>query len=389
MTPTDHPAPTLRVAIQQPALPRYRVPFFRELARRPGLDVTVYHADHATGPPSVASDGFKSQLVPDRVLRPFGLIWHAPISALTRPGACDVVVLAANLRYVNLIPALLRCRRRRIPCILWGHGYARRPGRAGWKLRLAVSRLATALVFYNHTTRRRYLDAGFPPDRVFVALNALEQDPIQKARQAWLDRPADLADFRRQHNLDKGPVLLFVSRLYHEKKPELMIQTTRLLVQRHPTLRTIIIGKGDLEPAVRQMVRDMNLEPNVLFAGEIYGEDQLAPYFLSSDLFVYPRRIGLSLLHAMGYGLPIVTSDALDSSNPEVEALRDRDNAWLYPGEDPKDLADAVTHLLADEPLRRRLGESARRTVLEEFNIPRMADGMEQAIRYAYQRCHA
>lgn len=387
MTPIQHPLPSLRVAIQQPALPRYRVPFFREVARRPGIDLTVYHADPVLGPPSVPPDGFAAQLVQEKIL-PGGLIWHPPIATLTRRGACDVVVLAGNIRYLNLVPAMLRCRRQRIPCVLWGHGYSKGERKAMWKARLAVARLATAVVLYNHTTRRRYLEEGFDPQRVFVALNALEQEPIQNARQSWLDRPADLAEFRRRNNLDKGPVLLFVSRLYHEKKPELMVEATRLLVQRHPTLRTIIIGKGDLEPAVRQMVRDMNLEPNVLFAGEIYGEDKLAPYFLSSDLFVYPRRIGLSLLHAMGYGLPIVTSDALDSSNPEVEALRDRDNAWLYPGEDPKDLADAVSHLLADEPLRRRLGENARRTVLDEFNIPRMADGMEQAIRFAHRYYH-
>ena len=39
--------------------------------------------------------------------------------------------------------------------------------------------------------------------------------------------------------------------------------------------------------------------------GSIYDEIELAPWFLTADAFVYPENIGLSILHAFGYGLPV------------------------------------------------------------------------------------
>ena len=38
----------IRVVIQQPALPKYRVPVFRELAKRPDIDLTLYFGEKKT-----------------------------------------------------------------------------------------------------------------------------------------------------------------------------------------------------------------------------------------------------------------------------------------------------------------------------------------------------
>ena len=60
-------------------------------------------------------------------------------------------------------------------------------------------------------------------------------------------------------------------------------------------------------PALQSIAEELDVEQYVRWLGSIYDEAQLAPWFLTADAFVYPGAIGLSVLHAMGYGLPVVT----------------------------------------------------------------------------------
>jgi glycosyltransferase involved in cell wall biosynthesis len=60
-----------------------------------------------------------------------------------------------------------------------------------------------------------------------------------------------------------------------------------------------------------------------------------------------------------------------------AEAVRDGETGLLVPPEDPAALAGAIRSLLADEQLRRRLGEEGRRLVLDRFTDVHMARGFE------------
>jgi glycosyltransferase involved in cell wall biosynthesis len=90
----------------------------------------------------------------------------------------------------------------------------------------------------------------------------------------------------------------------------------------------------------------------------------------------------LSLLHAFGYGLPVVTSDAVGEQNPEIEALRDGENGLLYADGDVEALRGALGRLLGDAELRRSLSGAALRAVSEAFTVQKMVDGFEAAVRY-------
>ena len=384
--PTDR---LIRLSIVQPSLAKYRVPVFRELAGRPEIDLHVFYADN-TGIPNESPDGFAATLAPMVIRRPGGhpIYWHPAQLARADPAVADVLNLSWDLHYASLIPALLRARRRGVPTVLWGHGYSKRE--RGWRrwLRWRVARLATAVLLYNRATAKRLIDDGLPAERVFVALNTLDQSEIQAARADWLSRPGDLAAFRERHGLVEGRTVLFVSRL-DGNRVDLLIDAAALLAGSMPDLKVILIGKGEERPALERRAADLGLSENVRFLGAVYGEAELAPWFLSADCYCYPVNIGLSLMHAFGYGLPVVTSDRTESQNPEIEAFRDGENGLTYPDGDPappEALAAALGRLLADPALRVRLGAEARRTVLEEFTLLNMVDGFVASARFAVGR---
>lgn len=375
---------SIRFIAEQPSLAKYRLPVFQELARRPGIDFTLLYGE-APGIPNVEPVGFDGQFVPMKHREFAGQIvrWHRAQWQAAGWKNADVLLMSWNARYLSLIPSLLRAWWHGKPVVLWGHGYSKREHGLRKIIRESITRLATALLFYDHRTADRLVASGIPREKVFVAPNAIDQTPIAEARRTWLDDPQGLQHFRSEQGLCDRQVLLYVSRLDPNNRVDLLVEATVKLHERFPRLVTILIGGGDKERTrLQKQVDHLQLTNQVRFLGGIYDERELAPWFLCADAFVYPENIGLSILHAFGYGLPVVTCDAIEKQNPEIVALRHEFNGLLYKEGDVIELVAAITRLLEDRELRGRMSAAAVKTAYEEFNIPRMVDGFVAAVEY-------
>lgn len=369
----------LRVVIQQLALPKYRVATFRELARRPDIDLHVVYGE-MPGLPNVEPDGFRGTMVRQRFIKVGSreAILHSPQIHYASRKRADVLILTWNLHYLTLVPALVRARRSGVGTILWGHGYSVAEAAGRSKLRSSVGKLADALLFYGDRTANAFAESGWARDRLFVARNSLDQESISAAREDWLARPDDLAAFRRERG--EGPTLLFVSRLLPENRVDLLIEAVARLAGKYPTLGVSLIGKGE-QGELKALADRLGVASRIRFLGPIYDERELAPHFLTADAFVYPAKLGLSIMHSFGYGLPLITSADETVQMPEREALREGVNGLTYRDGDSSDLAQAIDELLSDPAKRRSMGEAALETIRSDYSISRMVDGFEAAIR--------
>lgn len=374
----------LRVSIVQPSLARYRVPVYRALAREADLDIQVLYGTDK-GIPNVSAEGFSAQAAPHRHLgvgrlRPF--VWQPAHLAAARREMSDVLLTVWNTRWISLLPALRRARQEGVRVVLWGHGYSK--NEAAWRRRARwrLGEAADAVLFYSQTVADRYRREGFPPEKIFVAPNSLDQTEIQASRQAWLGNPAALTAFRDEHRSPAGATILYVSRLSHANRVDLLIDAIAIIAKTRPDVRLHVVGKG--EPVLEQLkeqVARLGLASHVSFPGAIYGEEKLAPWFLSATVFCYPHNVGLSLHHAMGYGLPVVTCDDGDIQNPEFEALADGVNGRVFRRGDAEDLARTLLNLINSPDETRRMGDRALHTATQDYGIPAMVQGMAAAIR--------
>jgi glycosyltransferase involved in cell wall biosynthesis len=373
----------IRVVIQQPVLPRYRVPLFRELAARPGIDLRVVYAERPELP-NADPDGFRGTFMVDRQLTVLDepLYWSDAQLRYIDPHDVDVLILSWDLHYLSLLPALVHAWATGVPTIVWGHGYSQRETPFSRWLRLKIASYATSVLLYSRMQATTLVAEGWDPQQIHVALNSLDQTPIERAKEAWLANPERLARFRRAEQL-VGPMILFVSRLSDVKRLDLLFRAVARIVPSYPTIQIVVIGDGEDRALCEQAAAAKGLQSHARFLGAIYDEAQLAPWFLSADVFCYPRHLGLSLLHAFGYGLPVVTSDDLSSHGPEVEAIEPEINGLLFADGDEAALAAALERLLRDPALRQRMSEHALRTVRERFSMRLMVDGMVKAIQHA------
>lgn len=104
-----------------------------------------------------------------------------------------------------------------------------------------------------------------------------------------------------------------------------------------------------------------------------------APWYRKMSIFVHsgrPEAFPTTVLEAMASGIPVVAfqwGGLLEMVDHGVTGV-------LVPGGDETALAEAVLSLLADEKLRARMGETARRVVEERFSLQRSSDRIQEII---------
>jgi glycosyltransferase involved in cell wall biosynthesis len=375
--------PAIRVGVVQIIIPHYRVPLFDRIGRTSGIELTVWSDSRPragslqAAPPTTA---FRMEAAPARFVGPF--LWQPGMMEAARSGV-EVLVLPWNARAVHLRRALRCARRAGVRTILWGHGTSKRENTLRRWLRRRLLRDADGVLLYGDHAARRLIQDGWPPEHVFVAHNAIDQQPILQARSSWRQRPAELLEFQRQAGLVDRQVIIFISRLEPENRLHLLLEALVMVRRSCPQAMAVIIGEGPDRAALERLSQSLRLEDALIFTGAVYEEMRIAPWALSARLCAYPVNIGLSLLHAFGYGLPVITSNRLSAQNPEIEALRDGVNGLLYEHGSAADLAARITALLRDEARRSAMSQAALDTVSgpQGYTLERMVEEFVAAIR--------
>jgi glycosyltransferase involved in cell wall biosynthesis len=135
----------------------------------------------------------------------------------------------------------------------------------------------------------------------------------------------------------------------------------------------VLVGEGSERRPLEELARQLGVDERVVWIG---WSDDPRSYLSTCDVFAFPSRFEgfpLAVLEALLARSAVVATDV----GSVTEAVRDGETGLLVPGEDPIALAAAIRGLLADEGLRRRLGERGRELVLERFTADHMARAFE------------
>jgi glycosyltransferase involved in cell wall biosynthesis len=156
-----------------------------------------------------------------------------------------------------------------------------------------------------------------------------------------------------------APDILFAGRLIDDKRVDLLIKAVAGVAEKLPEVRCAILGEGPERAPLETLARDLGLDERVQFLGFV-PESELYGTMKASKVFVLPsirEGFGLSVIEAQAAGaVPIVVRSPY---NAAVALVRDGvDGVICEP--DESSLADAVLHLLTDEPARLVKAEAAR-----------------------------
>ena len=290
----------------------------------------------------------------------------------------DEVVLAGDVVLAPLGLALGRAFGR--PVAVVAHGldvvYAH-PLHAA--LVLPALRRVDRVLAISESTRRLAIERGVAPARC-VAVGAAVEPDATPAREAARTRiEAGLGT-----QIGERPLLLTVGRLVPRKGVAWFVGEVmpRVLADR-PDALYLVVGSGPERQTIESAAAQLPVRGAVRVVAD--ADDRLrSALYGGADLFVMPNRavagdaegFGLVAAEAAHAGLPTVGC-AVDSV---PEAVVDGVTGLLVPPDSPRALADAIITLLANDEVRARLGQSARREAVERFGWSKVGDGYLEAL---------
>ncbi len=232
-------------------------------------------------------------------------------------------------------------------------------------------RTADALIATSAEVRNEALQAGAAPTRVVLVPNAIDLPRPPRADGTADDAPP--AERRTALGLPGGGICLFVGRWVRGKGLD-AIMSAWPAIRAAANATLVIVGDGPLRDTLEEWARSPSVAGSVRLIG---WQSDPSPYYRAADVLLAPsasEAFGNVLAEAMAHGLAAITTPV----GLAAAHVRDGENGVLLHARQPEALAPELAHatlgLLADEPLRRRIGEQARATARFRFGSDAVLD---------------
>lgn len=227
----------------------------------------------------------------------------------------------------------------------------RRAAHAGPAARWLLKR-TDALIAVSAGIAARLRATGAPAAQLTVIPGAVDAERFTPA--------VDGTPVRLELGLGGAPTVGCVARMVPKRGHDVLLRAVARLRERMPELRLVLVGRGEGKPELESLVRQLELEKTVVFAG--YRGPDLPAVLAALDCFVLlgvgSEETCRAVLEAMAVGRPVVAAPV--GAVPEI--VVDGETGWLV-APAPDAVAAGLEAILRDPEHARRLGAAGRRRV--------------------------
>lgn len=127
---------------------------------------------------------------------------------------------------------------------------------------------------------------------------------------------------RKQLDMEDCVIIGNVGRLCFQKKQDFLLDVFAQVHAKRPDSRLLLVGEGEERLVLQQKVKQLGLEPFVLFCGV---SSQVEKLLWAMDVFVFPSRfegLGIAAIEAQAAGLPVLCSDCLPKETHVTKQIK-------------------------------------------------------------------
>ena len=218
-----------------------------------------------------------------------------------------------------------------------------------------VSDRLTHAIVVNCEFLRRHLeqDEGVPSRLIRLCYNGIDLDQF---------RP--LPEPRPERLRDSSVVIGTLCVLRPEKNLPTLLEAFARVRGLRGGMKLAIVGSGSMLQELQALAGRLGIEADCVFEP---ATPHVASWLRAIDVFVLPSRteaFSNSIMEAMACGATVVASNV--GGNPEL--VRDGETGLLFETGDAAGLAAALTRLIEDEELRRRLAGGGQKMIHDGFS---------------------
>lgn len=226
----------------------------------------------------------------------------------------------------------------------WTHGwYGKETMIESW-IKKFYYRLPNGGIFlYGNYARGLMIKEGFDGNKLFTIHNSLDYE-----KQIEVRSKLHKTDIYESHFSVDGYNLVFIGRLTTVKKLDMLLIALRKCLDMGERINCTFVGDGAVMGILRSLTEELKLENNVWFYGPCYNEERIGELVYNADLCVSPGNVGLTAMHSLVYGTPVLTHNKFSLQMPEFEAIVEGKTGSFFEYDNIDSLASSISRWLAD-----------------------------------------
>jgi glycogen(starch) synthase len=227
--------------------------------------------------------------------------------------------------------------------------------------------VADRIVTVSYAMRDELVKNGYPEQKIRVLYNGVDEKKYDATRFS----SQQVEEFREKIGIGSSRMIFFIGRLTWVKGADTLVRAMTHVIKEIPDAKLVIVGVGEMEKMLRQMVHDLHLEENIILHFRMVPEEERLLYYAASDVAVFPSKyepFGIVCSEAMSMGKPVVVG-ARGTSGFREQVIPTGDGICGYHINpyDPLDIATYIVDVLKRPDLAATMGKNGRNRVLEQF----------------------
>lgn len=224
----------------------------------------------------------------------------------------------------------------------WTHGwYGKEKGIIKFLNKIFLKLPTGGNFFYGNYGRLLAIKEGISAVRQFTVHNSLAYEQQLKIR-SQLKRTSVFQDHFNNNNKN----IIFIGRLTKIKRLDLLLEALKACHDRGFDYNLTLIGGGENTDDLLKLSSILEMNNQVWFYGSCYNESLIGELIYNSDLCVSPGNVGLTAMHALVFGCPVITHNRFSLQMPEFEAVITGKTGDFFEYNDSRSLTDTIINWL-------------------------------------------
>lgn len=252
-------------------------------------------------------------------------------------GKYDKYLILGEFHNISIWLLLMILKIRKKKVYSWTHGWYGKEGFLLTKIKKIFFNLNTGVFVYGNYAKNLMIKVGIDHNKIHVIYNSLDYEKQMHCRSNLQQ-----TDIYKKYFKNDYPVIIFTGRLTGVKNIGLLIDAHALMEDKKNNFNVVVVGDGPERNNLEKKVKDNFLTEKYWFYGETYKEELISELYYNATVCVSPGNVGLTAMHAMVYGCPVITHSDYTTQMPEFEVIEDGVTGLFFKKDNPIDLGEKI-----------------------------------------------